>query len=110
MIVDVVNKRMEGYTRREFLVAKEARRAIGLMVYPPESYMEATVSENMILKNPITRGAIKSPCHIFGPDVSSLKRETVSQKPSHSRMQYVTIPRQIYGHKHMIRFVDDLIF
>ena len=74
----------------------------------PERYPKAPVSENMIRNNSIKLGAIKSPYHIFGPDVPSRKGKNMIRNPSHSGMQYVTVPRQIYGHKCMIIFVADL--
>ena len=73
----------------QLLDAKEAMRTMVIMGYPFKRYLKNTERKNMI------QNAIKAAHNIFGPDVPSLKGETVIQKPSRVIMQYVAIPRQI---------------
>ena len=75
------------------------------MGYQSERDIKATVCDHMILNNPITVGDIKSTHKFFGSDVTSLKGKTVRRKTSHVRMQYVAIPRQVYGLNRMVIFM-----
>ena len=51
--VQTVRQNYEGYTKKEILRAKEARRAMGLIGYPNEQDFKGMVRENTILNRPV---------------------------------------------------------
>ncbi len=51
--VQTVRQNYEGYTKKEILRAKEARRAMGLIGYPNEQDFKGMVRENTIPNRPV---------------------------------------------------------
>jgi hypothetical protein len=76
-LVQTVRGNYEGYTKREVLKAKEARRAQAMMGNPSEADYKGMVSHNLIPNCPITSSDITNAKAIFGPDLPSVRGKTV---------------------------------
>ena len=67
-LVQTVRGNYEGYTKREVLKAKEARRAQAMMGNPSEADYKGMVSHNLMPNCPVTSSNITNAKAIFGPD------------------------------------------
>ena len=65
-LVQMVRGNYEGYTKREVLKAKEARRAQAMMGNPSEADYKGMVSHNLIPNCPVTSSDITNAKAIFG--------------------------------------------
>jgi hypothetical protein len=90
-----VQQNYEGYTKREVLEVKEARRAIGMIGNPSKEDFKGMVRENMIQNSPVTPAAIANVCAIFGPDLPSLRGKTVQRTPAPVVSEYVLVPKEV---------------
>lgn len=75
--VQTVQQNYGGYTKKEILRAKEARRTMGLVGYPNEQDFNGMVRANMIPNCPIDATDIANARDIWGPDLASLRGKTV---------------------------------
>ena len=93
LLLNMMSENKEGFTRREYNGAQEARRAMHLLGFPSEQEFENMVRSNMIVNCPVTFSDAKNAKLIFGPDITSLKVKSVRRKPSSVITDYVDIPR-----------------
>ena len=82
--VQTVRQNYEGYTKKEILRAKEARRAMGLVGYPNEQDFKGMVRANMIPNCPIDVNDIANARDIWGPDLASIRGKMVTTNTSTS--------------------------
>ena len=82
LLLNTVSDNSEGFTRREYKEAQEARRAMQLLGLPSERDFENMVRSNVIVNCPVTFSDVKNANLIFGPDITSLKGKSVSHKPA----------------------------
>jgi hypothetical protein len=75
--VQTMQQNYKGFTKKEVLQAKEARRTMGLIGNPSENNVKGMVSNNMITNCPATTTAITNARSIFGPDLASIRGKTV---------------------------------
>ena len=73
LLLNTVLDNREGFTRREYKGAREARRAMYLLGFPLERDFDNMVCSNMIINCPVTSSDVKMAKLIFGPDITSLK-------------------------------------
>ena len=81
-LVQTVHGKYEGYTQREILKAKEARRAQAMMGNPSKRDYKGMVSNNIIPNCPVTSADISNARAIFGPDLPSVRGKTVRWAPA----------------------------
>jgi hypothetical protein len=93
--VQRVYQNYEGFTKKEVLQAKEARRAMGLIGNPSKSNFKGMVSNNMITNCPITTTAITNARSIFGPDLASVRGKSVQWAPAPVVADYVVVPKGV---------------
>jgi hypothetical protein len=112
-MVNTVQENREGYTNREFeraKVAKVARRALGMVGYPPPADFTNMVGANMFINFPVAPTNITTSDKIFGPDVASLKGKTVRNTPSPVLTDYVKIPQAIIDLNKDVTLAADVMF
>ena len=95
LLLNTVSENREGFTQREYEVAREARRAMHLLGFLSEQDFENIVRLNMIINCPVTFSDVKNAELIFGPDITSLKVKSVKRKPVSVVTDYVEIPGEI---------------
>ena len=71
-LVQTVRGNYEGYTEREVLKAKEARRAQAMMGNPSEGDYKGMLNHNLIPSCPVTSSDITNAKAKFGPDLPSV--------------------------------------
>jgi hypothetical protein len=76
-MVQTVRGNYKGYTKREVLKAKEARRAQAMMGNPSKADYKGVVSHNLIPNCPVTSSDITNAKAIFGSDLPSVGGKTV---------------------------------
>jgi hypothetical protein len=76
-LVQKVRRNYEGYTKKEVLQAKEARRLQAMLGNPSEKDFKGMVSSNIIPNCPITLSNVTNALKIFGPDLASVCGKTV---------------------------------
>ena len=94
LLLNTVSEKREGFTRREYDGAQEARRAMHLLGFLSEWDFENMVRSNIIVICPVTFDDVKT-LNFFGPDITSLKGKSVRRKPDSLVTDYVDIPREI---------------
>ena len=70
--MQTVRGNYEGYTKREALKAKEARRVQAMMGNSSEADYKGMVSHNLIPNCPVAFSDITNARAIFGPDLPSV--------------------------------------
>ncbi len=79
--IQTVRGNYEGYTKREVMQAKKARRAQAMMGNPSEKDYKGMENNNLIANCPITSKDVSNAWTIFGPDLASIRGKTVRQAP-----------------------------
>jgi hypothetical protein len=108
--VQTVRGNYEGYTKREVLRAKEARRAQALLGNPSEKDYRGMVSSNMIENCPISTSDVSNARAIFGPDLPSVRGKTVRRTPAPVVAEYVSVPRSLVETNRIITLGADVFF
>ena len=89
LLLSMVLDNQEGFTRREYEGAQEARRAMHLMGFLSEREFENMLCLNMIVNCLVTFSDVKKSKLIFGPDITSLKGKSVRRKTASVIIDYV---------------------
>ncbi len=110
MFVQTGQQNYEGFTKRNVLQAKEARRAIEMIGYPSKEDFKGMVRGNMIQNCPVTPDAITNARTIFDPNLPSLGGKTVRQTPAPVVSEYVSVPREIVEWNKIVTLVADVFF
>ena len=110
MLVITVRGNYEGYTKREVLKAKEARRAQAMMGNPSEKDYKTMVSNNLIPECPVTTSDITNARAIFGPDIPSVRGKTVRTSPATVVGEYVAVPRNLIDANKALTLAADVFF
>ena len=92
MLVNTVEENKEGFTNREVGDAKQARRTLGLIGYPPDWDYKDMVRSKMNMNCPTTTRDIDNAHIIFSRDVQTLKGKTGRKQPGPVVSDYVEIP------------------
>ncbi len=95
ILVQSVHQNYEGYTKREVLEAKKARRAMVLIGNPSETNFKGMVSNSMIANSPVTTTAITTAHTIFGPDLASMRGKTMQLAPAPVVADYVAVSKRV---------------
>ena len=109
-LVQTVRGNYEGYTQREILKAKEARRAQAMMGNPSERDYKGMVSNNVIPNCPVTSADISNARAIFGPDLPSVRGKTVRRAPAPVVGDYVAVPRSLVDANKIVTLAADVFF
>mmetsp|Transcript_38268 Transcript_38268/g.114579 ORF Transcript_38268/g.114579 Transcript_38268/m.114579 type:complete len:85 (+) Transcript_38268:2001-2255(+) len=84
MMVSTVDGNMEGYTNREYDVAKEARASLALLGNPILQDYINIVRAGLVRNLPVTPDSVTNSNKIFDPEVYSLKVKTVQNHQKQS--------------------------
>jgi hypothetical protein len=109
VMVNTMEGNREGYTNRDFRSTKQARRALGMVGYPSENNFKRMVSSNMIRNCPVTPKDNRAATKIFGPNVASMKGETVRVTQYPVLMEYAEIPEDIVALNKDVTLTADVI-
>jgi len=109
-LVQTVRENYEGYTKREVLRAKEARRAQAMIGNPSEGDFKGMVSSNMIKNCSITPSDIANAKEIFGPALASMRGQIVRRTPAPVVGDYVAVPRSLVERNRIITMAADVFF
>ena len=99
MLVETVRGNYEGYTKKEVLQAKKARRGQGMIGSPSESDYKGMVSSTLIRNCDITPHDVSNARKMFGPQLEGVRGKTTRGKPDPVVEQYITIPRDFVMRK-----------
>jgi hypothetical protein len=105
-----VRQNYKGYTKKEILQAKEARRPMGMIGNPSEQGFKGMVKGNMIHNCPVTTNAITNMRAIYGPSLESVRGKTVWQTPAPVVADYVEVPKKIVEHNKIVTLAVDVFF
>jgi hypothetical protein len=108
--VQTVRGNYEGYTKQEVLQAKEARRGQAMLGNPSEKDYQGLVSGNLIDNGPISLSNVSNTRAIFGPDLASVRGETVRKKPAPVVTDYVAVPCTLVEANKVIKLAADIFF
>jgi hypothetical protein len=110
MNVQTVRENYEGYTKREVLKAKEARRVQGLIGNPSKGDYKAMVRGNMIQNFPIIPDNITNVRTIFGPDLASIRGKTVRRTPAPVVGDYLEVSQSVVQNNKIVTMAADVFF
>ena len=97
----------KGYTKKEVLEAKVARRQQGMMGAVSENDYPGLVSSHLLRNNNVTPAAITNARTLFRPDLANVRGKTVQTKPDPVVENYVAIPRDfVLANKHLTLAAD----
>ena len=80
-LVHTVSSNYEGFTKKDIKAANAARKLQGMIGSPSEKDYRGMVISNMIKSCPIYSTDVSNARTIFGPDLASVRGETVRRKP-----------------------------
>ncbi len=109
-LVQTVRENYEGYTKREVMRAKEARRAQAMIGNPSEGDFKGMVNSNMIKNCLLTPSDITNAKEIFGPALASVQGKTVRRTPAPVVGDYVAVPRSLVERNKIITMAVDVFF
>ena len=109
-LVQTVQGNYEGYTKREVLKAKEARRAQAMMGNPSKKDCKGMVSNNLIANCPVTSSDVSNACAMFGPDLASIQGEMVQHAPAPVVVDYVAVPHELVDSNKVLTLAADVFF
>jgi hypothetical protein len=92
ILVERVQRNYEGYTKKDIVKAKEARRAQAMMGNPSKKDYKGVVSNHLISNCLVTHTNIPNVRAIFGPDLPSVRGKTVQRIPAPVVTDYVAVP------------------
>jgi hypothetical protein len=105
-----VRKNREGFTDCNYERSKRARKALGLVGYPSTKDFKHMMSSNMIENFPVTSIDVTNANKLFGPDLATLKGNTVVITPPPVVTDYVQIPKDIMSLNRNVTLVIDIMF
>ncbi len=108
--IQTVRQNYKGFTKKEVLQAKEARRAMGMIGNPSESNFKGLVSNSMITNCPMTTTAITNAQNIFGKDLASVRGKTVQWAPVLVVGDYVAVPKGVIERNKTVTLAADVFF
>jgi hypothetical protein len=109
-LVQMVQGNYKGYTKKDILKAKEARRAQGMIGNPSKKDYKGMVSGNLITNCPITTSNISNTHAMFGPDLASIRGKTVRRTPAPVVADYVAVPCSLVETNKVITMAADVFF
>ena len=83
---------------------------MGMVASPSERNFQALVRLNMLKDCPVTNDDILNAHTIFGPDLASIRGETVRRKPTHVLTNYVDVPRNFIQFNQLVTLLADIMF
>jgi hypothetical protein len=110
LLVQTVRENFKGYTKREILQAKKARRAQAMIGSPSGKDYKEMVSSNIIKNCPITVSDMTNARNIFGPDFASIQEKVVQRTPAPVVADNVAGPRSLVEANLMVTLAADKFF
>jgi hypothetical protein len=108
--INMVQKNMEGFTKRKVEEAKAARKAQGMLGHPTDSNFLGMVASNMIANCDVTKNAVKNVNPIFRPDLAGVRGRMVRTTPEPVCIDYVQIPMAILDRHSLVTLTIDCMF
>ena len=109
-LVQTVRGNYEGYTKREVLKAKEARRTQAMMGNLSEADYNGMVSHNLIPNCPDASSDITNTRAIFGANLQSVREKTVRRMPAPVVADYVAVPCELVAANKTVMLAADVFF
>jgi hypothetical protein len=110
MLVEMVQANYEGYTKKDVVKAKKARRAQAMMGNPSKKDYKGVVSNHLISNCPITHTNIANARAIFGPNLPSIRGKTVQRMPAPVVTDYVAVPQLVVELNKWVTLSADVFF
>jgi hypothetical protein len=110
LLVQTVQENFKGYTKREILQSKVARRAHAMIGSPSEKDYMGMVSSNIIKNFPITVSNVANVQNIFGTDLGCIQGKTVQRTPVPVVVDYVAVPRLLVEANLIVLLASDMLF
>jgi hypothetical protein len=108
--INMVQKNMDGFTKRKVEEAKAAHEAQGMLGHPTDREFLGMVCSNTIANCDATKNAVKYANLIVGPDLAGVRGRTVRTTPEHVRNNYVQILRAILDRHRLVTLTVDCMF
>jgi hypothetical protein len=109
-LVQTVRGNYEGFTKREVLKAKEARRGQAMLGNPSEADYKGMVSNNLIANCPVSLLDVSNARAIFGPDLPSLRGKPVRRAPAPVVGDYVAVSRSLVEANKVVTLAVNMFF
>jgi hypothetical protein len=110
MHVQTMHRNFEGYTKKEIVQAKEARKAQAMIGNPSKKDFKGMVSNHLVANCPVTHTNITNACQIFGPDLASIQGKTVWRTPEPVVADYVAVPQSLKERIKIVMLTVDVFF
>ena len=89
IVVMMVDRQMEGFTKRKYKVAIRARQNLDLVGFPYRNYFKSMVNSNLITHCGVIVANIKVAIIIFGTNFPSLRGKMVRNKLTATTTDYL---------------------
>ena len=109
-LAETVADRAEGYTPRQIMEAKQARKMMSMMGSPSSATLQRMVRDNLVNNCPVSVTSIKIADDVFGPDVASLQGKMTRKRPTRVDTELVEVPPEIFDRNRNVVVVADLMF
>ena len=110
VMVNTVAENEEGYTQRQVLKAKLARKVYAMVGRPSVRDFINMVKLGAIKNCPVTADDIVAAEKIFGPDIGALKGKTTRETSPQVQTDIVAVPKKILALHKNITLAADLMF
>ena len=108
--IQTVRDNYEGFTKRDVLDAKLARRAQAMIGHPTDSVFKEMVSHKTLKNCHVKPLHVTNSNIMFGTDLSGVRGRTVRTKPERVETDSVEIPRDFYVLNQFITLTADVMF
>ena len=107
--MQTIDGNIEGFTKEQVQGAFPARELYHNLHRPPLEYLKNMVRAGQIRDNPVSLKAIESAELIFGPDIATLKGQTVRKKPPPVTEMIHAVPTEmVEPHRDLPAAMDEM--
>jgi hypothetical protein len=110
LMIATVKENREGYTKRQFERAKEARKLYRILGCATLQDFKNILRQNIIANCPVTTEDVNIAEAIFGPDIGTMKGKKTRPKPQQYRPNVVEIPKELIEKHHNLVLAMDVMF
>ena len=110
MLVQTVRGNYEGYTKKEVMRAKEARRLQGMVGGPSNKEYAGLVSAQMVSDCDVVATDVTNAYKLFGKDLAAVRGNTTRRNPAPVVESHVTIPKNFVLNNKAITLAADVFF
>ena len=101
---------IEGYTRREILRAKRARRLYHILTAPDMVELKVLLRQNIMRSCPVEVDDVNLVDAIFGKDVPTLKGKSTRPKTKQTKDVKIELPEELESRKKELELAMDVMF